>query len=342
MKKTLAPILILLAGRALATTYPMTMHTVVDNRAVHGVAFRYLAPKGWKTTAILNWVDNVLSPTELFLGGASADDRFGFALISSLDFPFGGHAAGPYGGGGYQNGKQPPRVLSDFLVEHVKTLFPKTQIEVTKREDKPLNGSDLPYKRNFGMASQIEFSYSVKGQAFTGAAAARCDGNALSSDQGMGAHWNGDWKVENLVVVMGPKGEEKKAMQFFALSVPSITATRQFAALRYAYVDMLNKQMTADMKAQFERGQLQFKATQEQNAKGFAAWREHEAATDKSMQGFTDYLGGVERFKGANGEEIKATATVGGAWQDLNGNVMLSDTPNYSPGVGWTKLQHAN
>ena len=335
--------LIPLLALAPAAITPMTMHTVVDDKAVHGVAFRYLAPKGWKTNARLNWSDDVMNATQLMLAAVSPDGHFTFSVNSGIDFPFSGHAAGPYGGGGYQTGKQPPRVLSDFLAEYVKSLFPKADVQVTKREDRPLTGAELPYKRNFGMASGIEFAFTDdKGQPCTGTVAARCHGFALSSDQGMGAHWNGDWTVENLVLVGGPKGEEKKAMRFFSLSAPTITATRQFAAIRYAYVDMLNRQMTADMKAQFERGQMRFRATQEQNAKGVAAWREKEAAMDRSMQGFKDYLGGVERFQGANGEEIKATATVGGAWQDLHGNVILSDTTNYNPGTGWTKLQHAH
>ena len=327
---------------ARATVYPMTLHAVQDPKGVHGVAFRYLAPKGWKTSAVLNWSDNAINATQLMLSAVSPDGRFTFLVNSGIDFPFSGHAAGPYGGGGYQNGKQPPRVLSDFLGEYVKNLLPKAEVQVTNRQDKPLTGAELPYKRNFGMASSIQFAFTDdKGQACTGMVAARCHGNALSSDQGMGAHWNGDWMVENLVLIAGPKGEDKKAIRFFSLSAPTITATRPFAAVRYAYVDMLNKQMTADMKAQFERGEMRFKATQEQFAKANAQWRDHEDAMDKSFQGFEDYLGGVERFEGANGEEIKATQTRGGAWQGPNGSVILSDDPRYNPGYGWNRLQHA-
>ena len=240
-------------------------------------------------------------------------------------------------------------MLSDFLVEFVKGLVPKEDVQVSNRMDKPLTGAALPYKRSFGMVSSIQFAFTDdNGQPCTGVVSARCHGNALSSDEGMGAHWLGDWMVENLVLIGGPKGEEAKAIRFFSRSAPTITATRQFAAVRYAYVDMLNKQMTADMKAQFERGQIRFKATQEQNAKGMAAWRAQEAAQDRSLQGFKDYLGDVERYQGANGEEIKATQTVGGAWQGPNGAVLLSDDPHYDPNGlrpeagGWHRLQKAN
>ncbi len=356
-----ALLLPLLARLASAAVIPMTMHTLVDDKAVHGVAFRYLAPQGWKTTAKLIWTDNIMSPTTLFLGEASADDRFGFTMISSLDFPFFGQGPSQYGSPGFQTGKQPPRVLSDFLLEHVKTLFPKAAIEVTGRDDKPLTGAALPPKRNFGMASGIEFAFTDdKGRPCTGMAAARCNGLGLGGGQGtaLGAHWNGDWQVENLVVLVGPKGEEKKTMRFFSLSAPTITATRRFAAIRYAYVDMViaqtnaatneqGRQNIANLKAQFERGQMQFHATQEQNAKGIAAWRAQEAAQDRSLQGFKDYLGNVERYQGANGEEIKATQTVGGAWQGPNGAVLLSDDPHYDPNGlrpeagGWHRLQKA-
>ena len=334
-----------------ATTYPMTMHAVQDPKGVHGVAFRYLAPKGWKTNAVLNWSENAMNATQLMLSAVSVDGRFTFMVNSGIDFPF-------YGGGetrttfgttpGYQGGRQPPRVLSDFLVEYVKGKLSKADIQVTKREDKPLTGAALPYKRNFGMASSIEFAFTDdKGQACTGAVAAWCHGNVASNTGGLRDSWTGDWMVENLVLIGGPKGEEKKTMRFFSLSAPTITATRQFAAIRYAYVDMLNKQMNADMKAQFERGQMQFKATQEQYAKGNAAWRAQEAAQDKSMQGFKDYLGGVERYRGANGEEIKVAQTPGGAWQGPNGSVLLSDDPHYDPNGlrpeagGWHRLQKA-
>ena len=338
-----------------ASVTPMTMHALVDDKAVHGVAFHYLAPKGWKTTAKLLWTTNIMSPTTLFLAEGSPDDRFGFSMISSMDFPFSGHGPSQYGSPGFQTGKQPPRVLSDFLLENVKSTFPKATIEVTGRDDKPLTGAALPALRDFGMASGIEFAYTdEKGHPCTGMAAARCNGLLRHGGEGtaLGAYWNGDWQVENLVVITGPKGEEKKTMRFFGLSAPTLTATRQFAAIRYAYVDMVvaatnaathaqADQNHANQKAQFERGQMQFKATQEQYAKGNAAWREREAATDKSMQGFKDYLGGVERYEGANGEEIKATQTRGGAWQGPNGNVILSDDPHYNPGYGWNRLQHA-
>lgn len=337
----------LLAGSALATTYPMTMHTVVDDKGVHGVAFRYLAPKGWKTQAHLTWTGNLLAPTLLTLVANSPDDRFGYATFSSLDFPFNGHGPSPYGGGGYQVGKQPPRVLSDYLLEQLKAVMPKTSFTVTKRDDKPLTGSDLPFRRNFGMASQIEFAYTdEKGRACAGVMAARCDGEVQQTDGGMGAIYGGDWRVDNLVMVSGPKGEEKQALKYFALSVPTITATRPFAALRYAYVDMLNEKLKADTAAMLQRSQAMLKANRERFDQYNAQWREHEAATDKASRDFCDYVGDVERFRGMNGEEIKATATPGGAWQDPNGNVILSDDPHYNPNRPgspvWNKLQHAH
>lgn len=325
---------------------PMTMHTVVDDRGVHGVAFRYLAPQGWKTTAVLNWTPNGYSPTELFLSAASPDDRFGFGIVSSLDFLFSGHGASQYAGG-YQNGTPPPRVLSDFLLQYAKTLLPKAQLEVTKRVDTPLTGAALPYKRSFGMVSELHLAFTDdKGRSCTGAVAARCDGFVDQRDGGMGAIYSGDWRVENLVFVGGPKGEEAKAMRFFALSAPTVTATRDFAALRYAYVDMLTQNLIAQTKAMLEAGQKRYQATQEQFAKGNAQWREHEAATDKANRAFCDHIGDVERYRGANGEEIKAASTPGGAWQNAGGAVILSDDPHYDPNrpgsIGWSRLQRAH
>ena len=97
------PFLILASARA--TTTSMTMHALVDDKAVHGVAFRYLAPQGWKSNAVLNWSDNVINPTQLMLSANSPDGRFLFLVNSGVDYKFDGHAAGPYGGRGYQNGK---------------------------------------------------------------------------------------------------------------------------------------------------------------------------------------------------------------------------------------------
>ena len=347
------PLLPLLINLTPAAITPMTMHAVVDDKAVHGVAFRYLAPKGWKTSAVLNWSDAVMNPTQLILSAASPDGRFIFLINSGIAYDFSGQAAGGYNGFAHQSGKQPPRVLSDFLIEYVKSLLPKMDVQVTKREDKPLTGRELPPLRDFGMASRIEIAFTDdKGQACTGAVAARCNGIVRRGDEGMGVHWNGDWMVENLVLVGGPKGEENKAMRFFSFSAPTITATRQFAAIRSAYVDWvvaqtnaatsaMAKQGMANLKAQFERGQMRFKATQEQYAKGNAAWREHEAATDKANRDFCDYIGDVARHKARDGTEIQTNSSAGDVWEDGHGNVSCGGDPNVGSGGGWTKLKKA-
>ncbi len=328
----------LLAGRASTTTAPMTMHTVVDDTAIHGVAYRYIAPKGWVAKATVTWQSEISSPTALTAFAASPDERFGYLILQGQDFHFFVKNGGMWVNvmtQGTKQGVTPPNRLSDFLVDQVKALF-KLDIHVTKREDHPLTGAALPKYRNLGQVGHVEFTFTdAKGRACTGVIAAMMDGNLVGDTVHAGMSYQGDWRIENLFLISAPMGEEKTAMRFFSIAAPTYTPTKAFIRARGAYQMVLNHQIDAQIANAGEISRITSRMNGKIEDAIMGRYHTEQAADNKQISAFCDYIGDVQRSRNLDGTELQTNSKDGQPWADGKGGIAFGD----NPGSGWTRLK---
>ncbi len=63
------------------------------------------------------------------------------------------------------------------------------------------------------------------------------------------------------------------------------------------------------------------------------SWGDRERAQDQSNQNFDDYINGVQRYNGSNGEE-QLPSGYNQAWEGDQGTRVLSNDPSLNPNVG--------
>lgn len=346
--RSLAPLPIaLIASLAGAATYPMTMHTVVDDQGTHGVAYRYLAPKGWKVDAKLLWSDRILQPTVFSAEASSPDGRFGYSTFGGMDFAFGG-VTGSHQFYGYQQGSkqgvEPPAKLTDFMAKVVEGDKSMSDVRITRRVDRPLSQGELPWaNRRYGMASELDYTFVKNGRTLEGVSVARMDvGLAGDPRQEMQAY-NGDWEITDAYSVYSPPGEGKKAMRFFSLAVPTYTPTRAFLMARGAYILALNHQIQEQIRSIGEMSRISAGLSRDRQDAIMGNYRSQQAAQNKAVSGFCDFIGDVDRYRTADGSEMQLASGYKDAWTNRAGDVVLSDNAGYDPnqgsGGGWTRLK---
>lgn len=339
MRRPLTLLTTLTAPLALATTYPMTLHKVMDEQGTHGVAYQYLAPKGWAVKTQLVWSDRILQPTVFEAQADSPDGRFGYSMLGGMDFPFGG-ITGSHQFFGYQPGSktgvEPPEKLTDFMLRAAQADKTISDIKVTRRVDRPLPVDQLPWQgRRYGMASELDFTFTKNGKTLSGVAVARMDvGFAGDPRQEMQAY-NGDWEITNAFSVYSPPGEEKKALRFFSLGVPTYTPTKAFLLARGAYILALNHQIQEQIQQIGEISRLRAKLNRQQEDAIMGRYHADQSRKDKFQQDFCDYIGDVRRSRNTDGTELQTNSNDGQPWSDGRGNYAFGD----NPGPGWTALK---
>ena len=334
---------------AFATTYPMTLHKVVDDQGIHAVAYRYLAPKGWKVDTKLGWTDAILQPTIFAAQADSPDRRFGYSFLPGLDLPFGGTTGGHGMRGpisGQRSGVQPPSRLSDWLLQSVKGNKDMDDVRIVRRTDQPLSPAQLGEHRSFGMVSTLEIAFTRGGRPMFEVMSARMDGLVAGNPNAEFQAFNGDWEVVDAFAVYGPKGEERKAMRFFSLAVPTYTATPAFIKARGAYILALNHEIQANIARIGEMSQIAARLDRQKEDAIMGRYHSQQAARDRAMSGFCDYIGDVDRYHTADGAEMQLASGYKDAWTNQAGDVVLSDDAGYDPnsgsGGGWSRLQRTH
>ncbi len=333
------------APLALATTYPMTMHTVVDEQGIHGVAFRYLAPKGWKVNAKLGYSGDIMAPTPFFAAAESPDGKFGYIMVPESEHRFFGIARGQYNKGN-QSGEVPPNRFSDYLANLAQSMVKgagNSDFQVVDRKDTPLTREQLGPYRSFGSQSALEFRCTKNGEPETGVLFASMNGQVHGNPNQPSTPYQGDWQVQNLYMVYGPKGEEKKGMRFFSLGVPTYTPTSAFIKARGALILALNQQIQVNIQRTGELSKLTAQLSRQKEDAIMGNYRSQQAAQNKAVSGFCDYIGDIDRYHTADGSEMQLSSGYKDAWTNRAGDVVLSDNIGYDPnqgsGGGWSRLK---
>ncbi len=343
MTALLIPLLVL-AGRAPTPSYPVTMHTVVDGFAIHGVAYHYLAPKGWKTLGGVVWQGQIASVTALTAVAVSPDERFAYLIAQGQDFPYFVKNGGMWVNvmtQRFQQGVTPPERFSDFLLDYAKRIL-KVDLTVTKREDHRLTGTQLPPARNLGAVGAVEFDFTDnKGRACTGAIAAMMHGFQAGDTVNPGMSYQGEWCVQNLFLIGAPKGEEKKAMRFFSIGAPTFTPTRSFLKARGAYQMVLNHQIDIQIANAGEVSKATSRMSRQMEDAIMGRYHSEQKGNDKAQSAFCDMIGDVARSRALDGTEIQSNSNAGPVWEDGHGNLSMGGDPNAGSGGGWTKLKKA-
>ena len=336
----------LLATLAPSATYSMTIHTVVDNTAIHGVAYHYLAPKGWKTGASVLWQSTIASVTALTAAAVSPDERFAYLVSQGQEFQYFVKNGGMWVNvmtQRFQQGVTPPERFSDFLLDYAKRIL-KVDLTATKREDRRLTGRQLPPARNLGAVAQVEFAFTdTHGRPCTGVIAATMHGVQAGDTVNPGMSYQGEWCIQNLFMVGAPKGEEKKAMRFFSLGAPTYTPTRSFLRARGAYQMVLNHQIDAQIANAGEISRVTARLSRQREDAIMGRYHTEQAADSKAQGAFCDYIGDIDRYRTADGTELQLSSGYKDAWKDKAGNVILSDNvgydPNHGSNVSWSRLK---
>ena len=178
-------------------------HKVMDTKGSGGLAMTYNIPEGWTPSDILYWNLNVrMNPMSYSIGAASKDSREWATYLSELAYQFSG---GGYGG---VNGKAPPNLPSDFLLQNFQSMHPGIQPDIVDREDNPTQFPYTPAAPNI----QTRAYHSVLAVRFTGPGGQHMMQKFATDFYGYvqptgGGMYQGSWVVSGVTTITGPEDQ---------------------------------------------------------------------------------------------------------------------------------------
>ena len=112
---------------------------------------------------------------------------------------------------------------------------------------------------------------------------------------------------------------------------------------RGAYILALNHQIQEQIQSIGEMSRISARLSRDKQDAIMGNYRSQQAAQNRAVSGFCDYIGDIDRYHTADGSEMQLASGYKDAWTNRAGDVVLSDNVGYDPnqgsGGGWTRMQ---
>ncbi|MHB8635749.1 MAG: hypothetical protein ACYC96_04675 [Fimbriimonadaceae bacterium] len=324
--------------------YRMQLHKVIDEEGTRKLAFTYLVPDGWKATDTIKWIPNDFMTPEVGSSRlTSADGMVQFDSSSGIWINYGHSPTGDYG-------QRPPKSVSNLLLQGFKQKHLGVKFEVVTKKDTPVDsllGVAPPQGRNFGLKGVLKVRFSRDGKSFLTKAQARLDGMQMTPQSTPigGSMFEGGWRITETLAVTAPANKMDEAMKVVGIVLASSRLDPHF----FNTVLQAQKIISDNFyRQQRQIGQISRIISQTNDEISDTIMRSYDigqAAEDKEISGFDDYIRGVDKYRGAEAP-VDLPSGYAHAWADGNGHYIVTDQHGYDPNVGsdggtWSELQKA-
>ncbi len=317
---------------------------ISDLMAGGAIAVRYLAPSGWQSTGVVEWLPQwqrlvnvqtrVVDPsTGLTIEWLPVQDFIWFQAPAGLEAPIGSN----YQGKAYVPPvTDPAQFVADFwmpgMLAHLQsaTLVSSQQVPAVAAE----------FKLQFGgpadaAAYRLRYEYNQNGQPWqedVSFALLYAGGPELTS-----------WYVNYAYTVRAPKGELERSAGVASTIASSRLTTPEWEAVYRVTQRLFTQGIQQQMADTAAFGQLLAQHRAETQALQDQVTQERQASQDRIAQLNGEILSGVQTFVDPVNQTLVQLPNGGSSyWVNGQGEYVVTDQPGFDPGSlggGWQQLQ---
>ena len=193
-------------------------------------------------------------------------------------------------------------------------------------------------------ASRVRVGYDVNGQPteewFTAMTLSTAVIGPVARMGGMGQTWYYTNAADHIVGMRAPQGQLEASEKLFQLILGTMRMDPEWEGrVRQVIAQMMAK----DASSAAERSAIIAQAGRAEAADIKGAFDNANKSRDHSMEGWSQYMRGVQSYKNPNtGETVELSNSYEHAWAGPDKQFVLSDSPNFNPNASmqgnWTQL----
>ncbi len=325
-----------------SAVYHMQLHKVMDEEGAHKLAFTYLIPDGWSATDTIKWIPNDFMTPEVGTTIIKSPDGLTELVSMSGAWTMFGHSpTGDYG-------SLPPKSVSDILLSGFKQQHPSVQFAVLTKEDTPVDsllGQAPPQGSNSGLKAEIKVRFSQGGKSFLMKSQGRLDSMQMTPvPSGMGGTiYEGGWMITQTMAVTAPEEQMDGAMKLLGIVLTSSHMDPHFFNTLVQTRKIISDNFYARQREIGEISRIISQTNDEISDTIMSAYHTGQAAQDREISGFDDYIKGVDKYQDSDGQ-VDLPSGYAHAFADDNGHYIVTDQHGFDPNVGstgstWRELQ---
>jgi hypothetical protein len=334
-------------------------------------AFRMLIPSDWKSEGSVNWVPNVACPGNILqlnfratapdgvtgiefwpvYNWVSADEPMTQQILQQQAQNGQGCQPGPaVGAADFLRGMVVPQLRRGAQIVSAERL--ETATRALQKSLEPLNqqfaAGNLPVQR-VADAGRVRIAYQANGrdvEEWISANVYATISMMMSTAGAMQGDLNAKTRSyqligQDILVSRAPRGRLDANGELFALMFGSVQVNPQYLAAVtqfFANIARINQQAVADRQRIWRDAQAHIEKTRAET------YQYQQQVQDRINEQFGQTIRGVETYVDArSNERLELSANFNQAWRHPNGDVILSNSPNFDPRVvfqeDWRELK---
>ena len=332
-------------------TTPSTLTFVTyayEDPVVGMEAFRLLVPKGWRAEGRIAWEPNPALPASSHFRFYDPEGAEQFELFPAQAYFWTDNQLFLY--------TNPPGTLRfgtlvaqplDLESAFTRVLLPQHRREVqdmsvVAREDVPellklALGPPAPGVDARGEAGKLRVSYRARGQHFEEEIYAAVTNFITRMPPSMTGppYFIDYWYIDYAFAFRARRGELDDHARLFQTMVFSLQVNPRWFAKVVNTKEYLVQMAIRGIKATGRAGEIAARAGSELRAEQQADWERRQAAKDRAVEDFSDYVLGVDRYTDPHaGREVQLPSGYGHAWANDLGEYIVTESPSFNPNVG--------
>lgn len=317
------------AGADAGNTFRMKLHTVMDSEGTGKQACTYLVPTDWQANDKLTWYPtNYLTPVIQRSIITSADGLTQIDMVSAMSITFGHGPGGSFG-------MNPPQSVSKFLIKGWKAEHAGVPFEVISEQDTKLGsgyfgavGSPVAYATQ----GDVKLRFKKNGHAVIAKLRGRVDVGKTPETQTMigGSMSEGSWLLTNGWTATAPEDKLEAAMRLLGVVMTSYREDPHFYNVVTQCQSIIQQNFYARQNAIMRTSQIISQTNDQISDSIMSSYNNQEAAQEHAVQGFDDYIRGVDRYND-EGTTVIVPNDYSHTWSDGAGNYILSDNSGFNP-----------
>lgn len=332
------------ASTETGTAYHMTLHKVMDEEGTGKLAFTYLIPDGWTATDKITWIPNDFMTPEVGSSTLkSADGLIELYSASGVWTNYGHSPTGDYGQG-------PPKSVADILLQEFKDKHPGVEFEILTKDDRivdSLLGAAPPQGSNYGLKGVLKVRFTQDGKTFLTKAQARMDGMEMTPQATAigGTISEGGWRITETLAVTAPEDKMDEALKIVGIILTSSRLDPHFFNTVVQAQKIISDNFYSQQRQIAQISQIISQTNDEISDTIMSSYHSGQAAEDKEISGFDDYIRGVDKYQDTDAP-VDLPSGYAHAFADNNGHYIVTDQHGFDPNVGgdggtWRELQKA-
>jgi hypothetical protein len=271
----------------------------------------------------------------------SPDGELEFDSMSGLERNF---ARAPTG----NTGELPPKRFASYLLKGWREDHPGVSVKVVALQDVPvaIRPGQVPQGIQARMVrGLVKLTYRKAGKTYlVKTQATMLAGQSIPTQTPFGGEmYEGGWLIGDFYQVSAPEARLPEAMKVAGIVLTSSRQDPHWFSLVAKVQQQISQAIYSGVAAAGRMSQIISQTNDAISDSIMSSYSANQTAEDESVQGFDDYIRGIDRYQDNDGR-VGLPSGYSHAWKDDQGNYLVTDDHLYDPNVSgpggtWHELE---